>query len=117
MTADKVLRIVSLSILFLRPPSAFPGTGREMRFIATATALHGKTAMGTPTHAGIVAADPAILPLGSRIRVSHAGAYSGTYIVQDTGTKITGRKIDLFLHSRREAGHFGRKTVVVRVLR
>jgi rare lipoprotein A len=58
-----------------------------MRFEATADSVEGITAKGTLTHDGIVAADPAVLPLGSVIRVSGAGPYSGTYVVTDTGFK------------------------------
>ncbi len=87
-----------------------------MRFIATANSVGGTTAKGTQTHEGVVAADPAVLPLGSRIRISDAGAYSGIYSVTDTGPGVRGRKIDIFLNSRREAMRFGKKRVTVRVL-
>ena len=87
-----------------------------MRFSATATTLTGVTAKGTFTREGTVAADPAILPLGSRIRVSGAGAYSGVYRVTDTGSGIKGHEIDIYMRSPHEAHRFGRKTVTVRVL-
>ena len=87
-----------------------------MRFEATANAVAGITAKGTVAHTGIVAADPKILPLGSRIRVSGAGAYSGMYFVTDTGPKVSGRRIDIHLPSAAQAKRFGRKTVTVRIL-
>lgn len=74
------------------------------------------TAKGTLTHEGIVAADPAIRPLGSVIRISGAGPYSGRYVVTDTGPKVVGRHIDLHLRSVGEAKEFGKKMVTVRVL-
>src|SRR5262245_14045832 len=58
---------------------AQPRRRGPIRFTATASALHGITAKGTVTHEGTVAADPSVLPLGSRIRVSKAGPYSGEY--------------------------------------
>jgi 3D (Asp-Asp-Asp) domain-containing protein len=58
-----------------------------------------------------------VLPLGSRIQVSNAGAYSGVYTVADTGSKVQGRHIDIFIPNRRQAKVFGKKTVLVRVLR
>ena len=64
-----------------------------------------------------MAADPAVLPLGSRIYVTNAGAYSGVYTVADTGSKIQGRHIDIFIHGAARAKAFGKKTVLVRVLR
>ena len=51
------------------------------------------------TRVGLVAADPAVLPLGSRIRVTGAGGYSGEYIVADTGALVKGRHIDIFMPS------------------
>jgi len=87
-----------------------------MRFQATANSVAGITAKGTVTHEGIVAADPAILPLGSQIRVSGAGPYSGVYRVTDTGPKVNGRHIDIHLTSAAEAKRFGKKMVIVRVL-
>ncbi len=87
-----------------------------MRFVATADSVSGITAKGTVPHEGIVAADPAVLPLGSRIRVSGAGPYSGTYVVTDTGSKVAGRTIDIYMRSRAEAKRFGRKTVTVQIL-
>jgi 3D (Asp-Asp-Asp) domain-containing protein len=88
-----------------------------MRFEATADSVEGITAKGTLTHDGIVAADPAVLPLGSVIRVSGAGPYSGTYVVTDTGSKVAGRKIDIFLPGVSEARQFGKKIVTVRIVR
>jgi 3D (Asp-Asp-Asp) domain-containing protein len=64
---------------------------RTLRMEATAYAQDSKpTASGTIAHEGIVAADPAVLPFGTRIRVKSAGAYDGTYTVTDTGAKIRG---------------------------
>lgn len=87
-----------------------------MRFQATANSVEGITAKGTVAHEGIVAADPAVLPLGSLIRVTGAGTYSGTYAVTDTGPRIAGRHIDIYVPTTEEAKQFGRKTVYVRVL-
>jgi 3D (Asp-Asp-Asp) domain-containing protein len=74
------------------------------------------TTAGTAPHEGVAASDPSILPLGSVIRVSGAGHYSGVYIVTDTGEKIAGRHIDLFIPSRARAREFGKKMVRVEVL-
>ncbi len=88
----------------------------SMHFVATAYSDSGITAKGTLTHEGIVAADPAVLPLGSVIRVTGAGFYSGVYAVTDTGSKVEGRKIDIHMPSTHEAKEFGKKAVTVRVL-
>jgi 3D (Asp-Asp-Asp) domain-containing protein len=83
---------------------------------ATAHSVDGLTADGTLSRAGTVAADPAILPLNSRIRVEGAGPYSGVYSVEDTGPKVAGRHIDIYMHSLAEARRFGKRTVRVVVL-
>jgi 3D (Asp-Asp-Asp) domain-containing protein len=85
-------------------------------FVATAYSLHGKTASGTVTRPGVVAADPRVLPLGSQIRVRGAGAYSGTYTVADTGSAIGGRRIDVYIPNHAAARRFGRRTVRVELV-
>lgn len=87
-------------------------TLKAMAFKATAYCLKGKTAMGGAVRRGIVAADPRILPLGSRIQIT-AGSYSGTYTVADTGGAVRGRVLDIWVSSCSEAVRFGRKSVMV----
>lgn len=84
-------------------------------FKATAYCLRGRTASGSNVRQGIVAADPRILPLGTKISLN-AGSYSGTYTVADTGGAIKGRIIDVWVASCSEAKRFGRKKVTVSVL-
>ena len=81
-------------------------------FRATAYCLKGRTATGGSVRRGIVAADPRVLPLGSRIQLS-AGSYSGTYTVADTGGAIKGRKLDIWMSNCVEAVRFGNKAVMV----
>src|SRR5262245_41912325 len=85
-------------------------------FTATAYTIEGRTATGERAREGIVAADPDVLPLGSRIRVHGAGQYSGEYVVKDTGKKVQGRTIDIYVRDDAEAKRFGRKRVKVEVL-
>jgi 3D (Asp-Asp-Asp) domain-containing protein len=103
-----------------QPPSMAsaprPTAARTERFEATAYTIEGKTASGKRTRRGIVAADPRVLPLGSRIRVSDAGSYSGVYEVADTGREIRGREIDIYIENGAEARRFGRRDVQVEVL-
>ena len=81
-------------------------------FRATAYCLKGRTASGGSVRRGIVAADPRVLPLGSRIQIN-AGAYSGTYTVTDTGGAVKGRKLDIWVPNCSEAIRFGRRTISV----
>ena len=108
-------------LLLLFTPNAFgrwwPRRTRPQQFTASAFSVKGTTADGDRTHRGTVAADPAILPLGSRIRIRGAGRYSGIYTVADTGSKVNGRHVDIYMRTEAEAKQFGKKTVTVQVLR
>lgn len=87
-------------------------------FVATAYSTEGETASQTTTQPGrTVAADPDVLPIGTIIDVRNAGSYSGQYVVQDTGDKIVGRKIDIFIPTRAAAKEFGKKSVRVRIVK
>ena len=84
-------------------------------YTATAYCLKGRTALGHGVRRGIIAADPRVLRLGSRINLG-AGAYSGEYLVSDTGGNVKGRKIDIWMPSCAEARRFGRRTVTINPL-
>jgi 3D (Asp-Asp-Asp) domain-containing protein len=84
-------------------------------YVATAYSLRGRTASGRMVSRGLIAADPSVLPLGSRVRLEHPG-YSGEYLVADTGGAIRGRRIDIWTPSSSEAMRFGRRTVKLTVL-
>jgi 3D (Asp-Asp-Asp) domain-containing protein len=92
-----------------------PKTGPRW-FLATAYSTKGNTVKGVETQPGIVAADPKILPLGSSIRVTEAGKYSGVYVVTDVGIAIVGRRIDIYMMHLEAAKAFGRKRVKVELL-
>ncbi len=97
-----------------------PVTGSQLlappaSFVATAYSLRGRTASGRLVSRGLIAADPSVLPLGSRVRLEHPG-YSGEYVVADTGGSIRGRRIDIWTPSSSEAMRFGRRTVKLTVL-
>ena len=84
-------------------------------YTATAYSLRGRTASGRPVSRGLIAADPSVLPLGTRVRVE-AGALSGEYLVADTGGAVRGRRIDIWTPTAREAKQFGRRAVKLTVL-
>jgi rare lipoprotein A len=73
------------------------------------------TASGTEAHEGVVAADPAVLPLGTRIRVTGTTGYDGYYLVTDTGSAVKGAHIDIYLSSTAEAKQFGTQKVRVEI--
>lgn len=84
-------------------------------YTATAYSLRGRTASGRLVSRGLIAADPSVLPLGTRVRVE-AGSFSGEYVVADTGGAVKGRRIDIWTPTAREAMRFGRRAVKLTVL-
>jgi 3D (Asp-Asp-Asp) domain-containing protein len=84
-------------------------------YVATAYSLGGRTATGRPVAKGIIAADPRVLPFGTRVRLD-AGPYSGEYVVADSGSGVRGRKIDVWVPSNREACRFGRRNIKLTIL-
>jgi 3D (Asp-Asp-Asp) domain-containing protein len=84
-------------------------------YMATAYSLRGRTASGSAAATGMIAADPRVLPIGSRVRIE-AGSYSGEYLVADTGGAVRGKRIDIWTPTAREAMRFGRRTVKLTVL-
>lgn len=108
-----------IAILFVAGPAwaATPARKAERKkFTALAYSIEGKSADGSKSCKGTVAADPNVLPLGSKIRVIGAGAYSGEYTVVDSGGSVKGNVIDIFMTSVREARTFGKKEVEVEIL-
>jgi len=82
---------------------------------ATSYSRPGRGSSGMGVRLGTIAADPRLLPYGTRVRLD-AGSYSGEYVVTDAGTAIKGRKIDIWLPTFREACRFGRRNVKLTVL-
>ncbi|MBR5156104.1 MAG: G5 domain-containing protein [Clostridia bacterium] len=80
---------------------------------------YGITATGAKAGYGIVAVDPRVIPLGSRLYIeSSDGSYVyGTAVAADTGGAIKGNRIDLCFNTRAEAIRFGRRNVKVYVLK
>ncbi|MDX2064376.1 MAG: 3D domain-containing protein [Fimbriimonadaceae bacterium] len=73
----------------------------------------GRTAMGLRAGYGHVAVDPRFIPLGSLLYVEGYGFA----IASDTGGAIKGNRIDLCYPTRARAYQFGRRKVVVHVLK
>ncbi len=85
-----------------------------MQMVATAytagcAGCGGITAIGRPAGHGIVAVDPRVIPLGTRLYIPGYGAA----VAGDTGGAIRGLRIDLGFNSLREAMLFGRREVTV----
>ena len=67
---------------------------------------------------GIAAADPDLLPVGSVVQIDRLGEkYNGVYTVMDTGPKVHGRHLDLYMWDCNEALRLGRRQMLITVLR
>ena len=113
-TTATVEREGAMGTLFSGALTEAPVAG-PISFVATAYSLRGRTASGLYVSKGLIAADPRFLPLGSRVRLD-AGAYSGEYLVADTGALVKGRRIDIWTPTSREAMRFGRRSVKLTIL-
>ena len=78
---------------------------------ATGYSMHGNTATGAPTGWGVVAVDPSVIPLGTRLSIPGYG--SG--VAADTGGAIQGATIDLWFPTVAQANAWGRRTVTISV--
>lgn len=85
-------------------------------YTAYCSGCSGTTATGIDLRAHpdakVVAVDPSVIPLGTKLYVEGYG-YA---VAGDTGGAIKGKRIDLFMASRDDALHWGRRTVKVRIL-
>lgn len=72
----------------------------------------GITATGMVATRGVVAVDPGVIPLGTRVYIPGYGEA----VAGDTGGAIRGNRVDLCMESYGEAMQFGRRAVEVYIL-
>ncbi len=75
----------------------------------TGYSLPGRTATGLPVGPGIVAVDPSVIPLGTRMSIPGYGEG----VAADTGSSVQGMTIDLWFPTLAEALAWGRRTVTI----
>ena len=98
--------------------TALPQAGAQLAFTATAYCKGETTASGVIVRTGVAAADPALLPVGTVVRIETPNPrYNGVWTIMDTGPAVQGRLIDLYLWSCHEALAFGRRPIRLTVLR
>lgn len=85
---------------------------------ATAYCTGTTTATGMKVRYGVVAVDPRVIPLGSRLYIEGANGtwIYGTAVAADTGGSVKGNVIDLYVESYSEAINFGRRKAKVYIL-
>jgi 3D (Asp-Asp-Asp) domain-containing protein len=121
--AENVLQMPQDQLVAVGASDMVQTSRGQMRFVKTlvmeATAYTpwdegctGITKTGIPARYGIVAVDPAVIKLGSRLYIPGYGQA----LAADIGGAIVGNRIDLCMESVEEALSFGRRTVKVYVL-
>lgn len=75
-----------------------------------------KTFLGTQVRPGIIAVDPHIIPLGSRVYIQYPDGHGEYAVAEDTGGAIKGNRIDVAKWTVNEAEDFGIQHVKVFVL-
>lgn len=79
---------------------------------------YGITASGMRAQVGVVAVDPRVIPLGTRLYIEAVdGSWVyGNAIAGDTGGAIKGNRVDLFFDTYNECIQFGRRNARVYIL-
>ncbi len=78
---------------------------------STGYALSGRTATGIPVSWGVVAVDPSLIPLGTRLTIPGYGEG----VAADTGGAVRGATIDLWFPTLAQALAWGRRTVTITI--
>jgi len=93
------------------PVAATPVSAGAHTLTVTATgySLPGTTATGLPVGYGVVAVDPAVIPLGTRLTIPGYGEG----VAADTGGAVQGYTIDLWFPTLEAANAWGRRTVTI----
>ena len=84
---------------------------RTLTVSSTGYSIRGRTATGIPTAPGVVAVDPAVIPLGTRLTIPGYGIG----IAADTGGAVQGNTIDVWFPTRAQALQWGRRTVTITI--
>jgi 3D (Asp-Asp-Asp) domain-containing protein/peptidoglycan hydrolase CwlO-like protein len=91
----------------LAPPA--PSGPRTITVTSTGYSMAGRTVTGIPTGRGVVAVDPSVIPLGTRLSIPGYGEG----VAADTGSSVQGATIDLWFPTLGQANAWGRRTVAI----
>ena len=102
--------VVESEVIVVAPTPA-AASGMTLTVSATGYALRGTTATGIQTGPGVVAVDPSVIPLGTRMTIPGYGEG----VAADTGGAVQGNIIDLWFPSTEQALQWGRRTVTITI--
>ena len=108
---------VALGIPEERAAQVSRGSGRSLFVSATAYSAHdpgngNRTATGTPVRHGVIAVDPAVIPLGTHVFIPGYGEA----VAEDIGGAIHGYRIDVAFDTHAEALMFGRQDLEIFIM-
>jgi uncharacterized protein YabE (DUF348 family) len=86
---------------------------RSFTVVATAYVSGGRTATGWLAQPGVVAVDPSVIPLGTKLYIPGLGVFHA----EDTGGAIIGNRLDICVGSEAEANQWGVRTITVYEIR
>ena len=86
-----------------------PSGGHTITVSSTGYSLPGHTATGLPVGWGVVAVDPSLIPLGTKLTIPGYGEG----VAADTGGAVRGATIDLWFPTLAQARAWGRRTVTI----
>ena len=90
-------------------PTPAPSGGRTITVTSTGYSLSGHTATGLPVGWGVVAVDPGVIPLGTKLTIPGYGEA----VAADTGSAVRGYDIDIWFPTLAQARAWGRRTVTI----
>jgi len=102
---------VTTAVVDVTAAAPFAASGRTITVSSTGYALRGRTATGIHTAPGVVAVDPSVIPLGTRMTIPGYGEG----IAADTGGAVHGATIDLWFPTTAQALQWGRRTVTITI--
>ncbi|SFU89378.1 ubiquitin-like domain-containing protein [Alicyclobacillus macrosporangiidus] len=82
---------------------------RSLTVVATAYAAGGQTYTGRAAQPGVVAVDPHVIPLGTRLYIPGVGVVTAA----DTGGSVRGNRIDICVANEAAAARWGVRTITV----
>lgn len=119
--SQRVSKVMRARVV-VRGPMSLPSRGGEVLYMeatgydpgprSCGRYASGYTAIGVRAGKGVVAVDPRVIPLGTRLYVDGYGEC----VAADVGGAIKGRRIDLGFDTYRQALSWGRRMVRVRIL-
>ena len=90
-------------------PGVAPAGPGTLTVSATGYSLSGQTSTGLPVGPGVIAVDPAVIPLGTSMSIPGYGEG----VASDTGSGVRGSAIDIWFPTLADALAWGRRTVTI----